>query len=87
MANGTRLKIWRERANLTQEQMSKETGIPLRTYQRLEAGGLYNPPIRYLVNCAVVHGVSLSEVCEPEWLDWTVVAGVRHPNAAPRRES
>lgn len=80
----TRLKIWRLRHKLTHAQMSMETGIPLRTYQRLEAGGLSNPPIRYLMNCAVVHGVPLEEVCEPEWLEWTeFVAGVRHPHAAP----
>lgn len=80
----TRLKIWRDRAKLTQEQMSKEAGIPLRTYQRLEAGDLWNPPIRYLINCAIAHAVPLNEICEDEWLDWTeFVAGYRHPNTGP----
>lgn len=81
----TQLKIWRFRHKLTQEQMSEEAGIPLRTYQRLEAGELWNPPVRYLVNCAIVHGVPLAEVCEDEWLEWTeFVAGYRHPHAAPK---
>lgn len=51
--------------------MAERTGIPLRTYQRLEAGMIPNPPIRYLVNCAIVLEVELEAVCEPEWLRWT----------------
>lgn len=54
----------------------------MRTYQRLESGGLKNPPIRHLVNCALAFGVDLEEVCEPEWLEWTP----SHPSRAkPRR--
>lgn len=56
---------------MKQETMSVRTGIRLRTYQRLEAGKIPNPPIRYLVNCAIVLGVELEAVCEPEWLRWT----------------
>jgi transcriptional regulator with XRE-family HTH domain len=56
---------------IKQEAMAEQTGIPLRTYQRLEAGKITNPPIRYLVNCAIVLGVELEEICEPEWLRWT----------------
>lgn len=56
---------------IKQERMAELTGIPLRTYQRLEAGKITNPPIRYLVNCALVLEVELEQVCEPEWLSWT----------------
>ena len=56
---------------IKQETMAERTGIPLRTYQRLEAGKIPNPPIRYLVNCAMVLEVELEAVCEPEWLRWT----------------
>jgi transcriptional regulator with XRE-family HTH domain len=59
------------RPSIKQEAMSERAGIPLRTYQRLEAGKIPNPPIRYLVNCAIVLGVELEDVCEPEWLRWT----------------
>lgn len=34
----TSLKQLRERLNLTQEELSRRCGIPLRTYQRWEAG-------------------------------------------------
>jgi DNA-binding XRE family transcriptional regulator len=56
---------------IKQERMAELTGIPLRTYQRLEVGKIMNPPIRYLVNCALVLEVDLESVCEPEWLRWT----------------
>ena len=56
---------------IKQEAMAERTRIPLRTYQRLEAGKIQNPPIRYLVNCAIVLEVELEAVCEPEWLQWT----------------
>jgi transcriptional regulator with XRE-family HTH domain len=56
---------------IKQETMATLTGIPLRTYQRLEAGKITNPPIRYLVNCAIVLEVELEAVCEPAWLRWT----------------
>jgi transcriptional regulator with XRE-family HTH domain len=65
---------------IKQEAMAERTGIPLRTYQRLEAGKITNPPIRYLVNCAIVLGVDLEEVCEPEWLRWSELsAGADEP--------
>ncbi len=35
---GTSLKQLRERAGLTQEELARRCGIPLRTYQRWETG-------------------------------------------------
>jgi transcriptional regulator with XRE-family HTH domain len=66
----TALREARETIGVRQEEMAERTGIPLRTYQRLESGGLANPPIRYLVNCALTLTLELAEVCEPEWLAW-----------------
>lgn len=62
--------------------MSLMTGIPLRTYQRLENGKLTNPPIRYLTNCALALGVPLEEVCELAWVEWTRLEG--GPPSPPR---
>jgi hypothetical protein len=59
--------------------MSRLTGIASQTYWRLERGQLKNPPIRYLVNCAVVLDCGLEDVCEKEWLAWTPFAGARKP--------
>lgn len=79
----TRLEELRRLAGIKQEQMSLITGIPLRTYQRLENGKLTNPPIRYLTNCALALGVSLAEVCEQGWIEWTRLEG--GPAAPPRK--
>lgn len=65
----------------TQASMSEKTGIPLRTYRRLENGEMENPPITYLVNCAIVLGQPLEAICEQEWLSWTPF----DPRIEPRR--
>jgi hypothetical protein len=46
---------------------------PLHTIQRLERGEIGNPPIRYLVNLAEVLECRLVDVCEDEWIKWTVL--------------
>lgn len=71
----------RQRARLSQEQLAEQTGVSLRTLQRLERGELDNPPVRYLVNCAIVLGVSLEAVMQPEWSGWTAFPG--GPSAPP----
>jgi len=75
----TALREARETIGLRQEDLARRTDIPLRTYQRLEAGGLANPPIRYLVNCALALTLELAEVCEPEWLEWLPSEGAPAP--------
>jgi transcriptional regulator with XRE-family HTH domain len=67
----TKLHFARAAGGLTQAYMSEETGIPMRTYRRLENGELKNPPLRYLVNCAIALDFPLEDVCEDEWLRWT----------------
>lgn len=68
----TRLGRSRVAAGITQERLAEVTGIPLATYRRLERGQLDNPPIRYLSNIALALDVDLEEICEDEWLWWTV---------------
>ena len=68
----TRLAIERVRAGITQVELARVSGVPLTTYRRLERGEMSNPPIRYLTNIALVLGVQLEQICEPEWLEWTV---------------
>jgi len=62
--------------------MSEKTGIPLRTYRRLENGELDNPPITYLVNCAIALNVPLEVICESAWLSWSPF----DPRIQPRRQ-
>ena len=67
----TRLREVRLRMGYTQPAMAKRANLPLRTYQRLEAGELRNPPIRHVVNCALALGLRIQDVAEPEWIRWT----------------
>lgn len=66
----TQLEYRRWMRHETQESMSRKTGIGLRTYRRLENGEIGNPPIGYLVNIAIVLDLTLSEICETDWLSW-----------------
>lgn len=56
--------------------MVRLTGIPDRTYRRIENGKIYNPGVRYLTNIALVLGweprADLGEVCKAEWLEWQI---------------
>jgi transcriptional regulator with XRE-family HTH domain len=82
----TRLQEAREIIGLTQDEMARRAGIRLRTYQRLESGTVANPPIRYVVNCALALALELSEVCEPEWLAWLPSAPARKPTPLTPKE-
>jgi transcriptional regulator with XRE-family HTH domain len=68
----TKLAARRLGTGLSQQRISELTGIPLRTIQRLERGNIDNPPIRYLVNLAEVLECRLIDVCEDDWIKWTV---------------
>jgi transcriptional regulator with XRE-family HTH domain len=66
----TKLADRRLRAGLTQEEMAALTGISLAHYRRLERGQITNPPLRFLVNCALVLRVDLFDVIDDQWLEW-----------------
>lgn len=71
----THLAYERIKAGFTQEEMAERTGIALPTYRRLERGILPsreapNPPIRFLINCAIVLQVDWQMLWEPAWNDW-----------------
>lgn len=58
---------------ISQRELAEATGLSLRTIQRLEAvGHSDNPPLRYLVNCAMALDVPLEDILESEWLSWRV---------------
>jgi transcriptional regulator with XRE-family HTH domain len=66
----TKLRTLRRARGILQRDLAKMTGVNQRTLQRLEFGEMDNPPLRYLVNCAIALGVELEEVLEDEWLEW-----------------
>jgi transcriptional regulator with XRE-family HTH domain len=70
-------------ADFSQKQLSELSGLSMRTIQRLDAGEVDNPPIRYLVNIALVLDVPVLDICEGEWLEWTVLDDSA-PKAPPR---
>lgn len=55
----SRLAVARQSRGLSQERLAPTVGLSLATYRRLEAGRIDNPPLRYLVNCALALGVEL----------------------------
>ena len=80
----TKIARLRAERGLTQAAMARLTGIAPQTYWRLERGQIKNPPITYLVNCAMVLGCELVDVCEKRWLAWTSFAGAKKPRRSPR---
>jgi transcriptional regulator with XRE-family HTH domain len=53
----TWLNRYRREAEVSQIELSRATGISLRTLQRLESADCENPPVRYLISCAVALGL------------------------------
>jgi transcriptional regulator with XRE-family HTH domain len=66
----TAVGAWRVKRRVTQRGLALVTGIPLRTYKRLETGEISNPPVRYLINIAAALDVELPQLFEPGW-SWT----------------
>ena len=80
----SRITYWRLKRRITQRDLCTASGIPWRTYRRLEAGEIDNPSIRHLTNLALALGVKLDRLLEPEWTEWTVFHGgsAKPPRAA-----
>lgn len=69
----TKLATWRQSRGVTQEELARATGLSTSVYWRLENGHYDNPPVRYLVNCALALGCSLDDLIEDEWREWLVM--------------
>lgn len=57
--------------------MVRDTGIPISTYQRIEAGDYDRVPYQQLRNCAIVLEVDVEELIDERFKRWTVF----HPSA------
>lgn len=77
----SRLAAARRHRGVRQEDIAPAVGISLSTYRRLENGQLENPPLRYLVNCAIILEVPLTSLIEDDWLKWEQFA--EHAPASP----
>ena len=60
---------------LNQRQMHEFTGVPLSSYQRLEAGKYVRVPYEQLKNCAIVLELDVEELLEERYKGWTVFSG------------
>jgi transcriptional regulator with XRE-family HTH domain len=83
----SRLAAARKSKGLSQEQVAPAVGLSLATYRRLETLEIANPPLLYLVNCALVLDVELVELVEDEWVTWSRLsagAPAEPPNLRPR---
>jgi transcriptional regulator with XRE-family HTH domain len=85
----TKLAAARLNRRLTQEELADLVGLSRATYQRLEHGQMENPPLRYLVNCAIVLGYPLARLVDDGWTKWLPLdengAVERPPPAVLRR--
>ncbi len=72
----TRLAQARREHGIGQEELARAAGLGRSTIQRIEARTMTNPPIRYLANCAIVLGIPLEDLIEPEWRAWTDFGGL-----------
>ena len=67
----------------SQSALSRATGIPARTLQRLEAGEIPHPKLYMLVDCALALDCSLEEILEDDWLTFSEPEEWRHRPGLP----
>jgi len=80
----TWLARYRRAAAVDQPELASVTGISERTLQRLEAGQVTNPPIRYLVSCAMALGLDdWHLLLEDEWVQPLGGHRPRHARSSP----
>lgn len=66
----TKLEYLRRECGIRQDELAEAVGIPVATYQRLERRQMRNPPLLYLMNCAMALDVPLDMVIEEDWWEW-----------------
>ena len=57
---------------MTQREVWEASGLTRSTYKALERGDVQHPPVRVLVNLALVFDVAFEELLEDDWKRWTV---------------
>lgn len=80
----TKLAHRRIAAEMTQVELAEKVGMSVPTYRRLERNKVRNPPLRYLINCAIVLDCHWNELIEPEWEEWI---DLRLPDKPLRRQA
>jgi len=83
-AGWTNIHWMRFLRGMTREAVAEAAGLSVSTYRRLEVGEVANPPIRYLVNLAVVFDCTLAEVVEDKYARWLATPIAPRPPEEPR---
>lgn len=82
----TQLNYIRRSQGVSQAHLAEVTGISERNLSRLENGEMSNPPLRYLVNCALALGLDDWRVLvEPAWETWA--PDLRADKSRPERRA
>lgn len=67
----SRIASVRAERDLSQAELARRAGIPLRTLRSIERGEVWNPGIRHLANLALALECPLERICEPVWVRGT----------------
>jgi len=59
---GSRIKEFRNKTRISQDQLSKKANIPFSTLVKIEAGYTPNPSIKTLIKIADAFGITIDEL-------------------------
>lgn len=59
---GTKIKAWRAKKDMTQDELAKKADIPYPTLAKIESGTVQNPSIDTVVKIAAGLGISIDEL-------------------------
>jgi len=59
---GSKIKAWRAKKDMTQDELAKKASIPYPTLAKIESGAVQNPSIDTVMKIAAGLGVTLDEL-------------------------
>jgi transcriptional regulator with XRE-family HTH domain len=59
---GSKIKAWRAKKDMTQDELAKKADIPYPTLAKIESGAVQNPSIETVVKIAAGFGITLDEL-------------------------
>ena len=59
---GAKIKAWRAKKDMTQDELAKKSDIPYPTLAKIESGAVQNPSIETVVKIAEGLGITLDQL-------------------------
>jgi transcriptional regulator with XRE-family HTH domain len=59
---GSKIKAWRAKRDMTQDELAKKAEIPYPTLAKIESGAVQNPSIETVIKVAAGLGVSVDDL-------------------------